>query len=151
MFLSTSTNTIDAKGRTSVPSAFRDTVGDDAAIFVWPSLRGEFLEGGGKALMESIQREIFDRVSDGSLSPEEAEAQQVMLLGEARRLGYDKTGRIVLPEAFRDHAALSDAATFVGLGNRFQIWNPAAHENRKAEMRERVKNTPLVMGIVRPS
>lgn len=150
MFLSTSTNTIDAKGRTSVPSAFRDTVGDDAAIFVWPSVRGEFLEGGGKALMESIQREIFDRVSDGSLSPEQAEDQQVMLLGEARRLAYDTTGRIVLPAAFRDHADLTDAATFVGLGNRFQIWNPTAHENRKAAMRDRVKNTPLVMGIVRP-
>jgi MraZ protein len=150
MFLSTSTNTIDAKGRTSVPATFRDTVGDEAAIFVWPSARGEFLEGGGKALMESIQREIFDRVTDGSLSPDEAEAQQLMLLGEARRLGYDKTGRIVLPIAFREHAALTDAATFVGLGNRFQIWEPAAHENRKAEMRNRVKNTPLVMGIVRP-
>lgn len=151
MFLSTSTNTIDAKGRTSVPSPFRDTVGDDAAVFVWPSARGDFLEGGGKALMESIQREIFDRVSEGSLSPEAAEAQQVMLLGEARRLGYDKTGRVVLPEEFRGHANLTDAATFVGLGNRFQIWNPKAHEDRKAAMREQVKNTPLVMGIVRPS
>lgn len=150
MFLSTTTNTIDAKGRTSVPSAFRDTVGDDAAIFVWPSVRGEFLEGGGKALMESIQREIFDRVSDGSLSPEQAEDQQVMLLGEARKLSYDTTGRIVLPAAFRGHAGLTDAATFVGLGNRFQIWNPTAHENRKAAMRDRVKTTPLVMGIVRP-
>jgi MraZ protein len=149
MFLSTSTNTIDAKGRTSVPSGFRDTVGDDGAIFVWPSVRGDYLEGGGKALMESIQHEIFNRVSDGTLSPEQAEAQQVMLLGEARRLSYDQTGRIVLPEAFRDHAGLSTAATFVGLGNRFQIWDPAAHDARKAAMIEHVKNTPLVMGIVR--
>ena len=70
--------------------------------------------------MESIQREIFDRVADGSLSPEDAEAQQMMLLGEAQRLAYDKTGRIVLPEA------------------------------RKAAMQDRVKSTPLVMGIVRP-
>lgn len=150
MFLSTSTNTIDAKGRTSVPSGFRDAVGDDAAIFVWPSVRGDFLEGGGKVLMESIQREIFDRVMDGSLSPEQAEAQQVMLLGEARRLGYDKTGRIVLPDVFREHAGLTDAATFVGLGNRFQIWEPAAHEVRKTAMRAQVKNTPLVMGVIRP-
>ena len=83
------------------------------------SARGPFLEGGGKALMESIQREIFDRVADGSLSPEDAEAQQMMLLGEAQRLAYDKTGRIVLPELFRTHADLSSSATFVGLGNRF--------------------------------
>lgn len=150
MFLSTSTNTIDAKGRTSVPAAFRDHVGDDAAIFVWPSVRGSFLDGGGKVLMESIQREIFDRVSDGTLSPGDAEAQQTLLLGGARRLSYDATGRIVLPEAFRDHAGLTDAATFVGLGNRFQIWNPSAHEVRKAAMRDRVKSTPLILGNVRP-
>lgn len=100
--------------------------------------------------MESIQREVFDRVMDGSLSPEQAEAQQVMLLGEARRLGYDKTGRIVLPDVFREHAGLTDAATFVGLGNRFQIWEPAAHEVRKTAMRAQVKNTPLVMGVIRP-
>ncbi|WP_298918562.1 division/cell wall cluster transcriptional repressor MraZ [uncultured Algimonas sp.] len=150
MFLSTSTHAIDAKGRTSVPSGFRDAIGDDAAVFIWPSVRGSFLEGGGKALMDSIQREIFDRVMDGSLSPEEAEAQQVMLLGEARRLGYDKTGRVVLPETLRDHAGLTTAATFVGLGNRFQVWEPDAHEIRKAAMRERVKGAPLVMGVVRP-
>ena len=150
MFLSTTTHSIDAKGRTSVPSAFRDAVGDESAVFLWPSARGPFLEGGGKALMESIQREIFDRVADGSLSPEDAEAQQMMLLGEAQRLAYDKTGRIVLPEAFRTHADLSSSATFVGLGNRFQVWEPAAHEARKAAMQDRVKSTPLVMGIVRP-
>ena len=100
--------------------------------------------------MESIQREIFDRVADGSLSPEDAEAQQVMLLGEAQRLAYDKTGRIVLPESLRAHAGLSASATFVGLGNRFQIWEPDAHEARKAAMEDRVKSSPLVMGIVRP-
>jgi MraZ protein len=150
MFLSTSTHSIDAKGRTSVPSAFRDTLGEDAAIYVWPSVRGPFLEGGGQDLMKSIQREIFDRVSDGSLTPEEAEAQQVMLLGEARRLGYDKTGRVVLPADMRDHAGMTDAATFVGLGNRFQVWEPAAQEARKAAMREQVKSAPLVMGVVRP-
>lgn len=150
MFLSTATHTIDAKGRTSIPSGFRDTLGDDTAVFVWPSVRGAFLEGGGKALMDSIQREIFDRVADGSLSPEDAEAQQVMLLGEAQKLSYDKTGRVVLPETLRAHAGLKDAATFVGLGNRFQIWEPEAHRERKAAMQDRVKASPLVMGVVRP-
>lgn len=150
MFLSTSTNTIDAKGRTSVPAPFRETLCEDGAVYVWPSVRDACLEGGGQALMLAIQREIFDRVADGSLQPDEAEAQQVMLLGEARRLSYDKTGRIVLPESFREHAGLSDAASFVGLGNRFQIWNPDAHDARKAQMKAKVQAAPLVMGVSRP-
>lgn len=149
MFLSSATHTIDAKGRTSVPSPFRETVGEDAAIYVWPSVHGPFLEGGGKALMESLQREIFDRVAAGTMTPETAEAQQMVVLGEAQRLSYDATGRIVLPKALRDHAALTKTVTFVGLGNRFEIWEPEAQEARMAAMRERAKAAPRMLGVVR--
>ncbi len=143
MFLGSTTNTIDAKGRVSVPAPFRDVVSDEA-IYVWPSVHGGFLEGGGKALMEALQREIFDRVAEGSLSPEAAEAQQMALLGGARRLPYDKTGRMVLPEEFRNHADLGINATFVGLGNRFEIWEPGAHEDRMRAAREVSKTTRLL-------
>ena len=33
------------------------------------------------------------------------------------------------------NAGISDKARFVGLGDRFQIWEPAAFEAMKAEMR----------------
>ena len=143
MFLSTAINAIDAKGRTSVPGAFRDVVEEDA-IYVWPSVHGDFLEGGDRKLMDALQTEIFDRVADGTLSVEAAQAQQMVLLGGAKRLGYDKTGRIVLPQAFRDHADLGNAACFVGLGNRFEIWEPGAHEQRMQTVRERAKGTRLL-------
>ncbi|MEM9599939.1 MAG: division/cell wall cluster transcriptional repressor MraZ [Pseudomonadota bacterium] len=149
MFLSSATHTIDTKGRTSVPSPFRDFVGEDAAIYVWPSVHGPFLEGGGKPLMETLQREILDRVSAGTLSPDAAEAQQMVLLGEARRLSYDQTGRIVQPEAFSQHAGLSDAATIFGQGNRFEIWEPGTHATRMDAMRDRAKAAPRLFGVVR--
>ena len=143
MFLGSSTNTIDAKGRVSVPAPFRDVVDEDA-VYVWPSVHGGFLEGGGKALMQAIQSEIFERVAEGSLSPEAAEAQQMAVLGAARRLPYDKTGRMVLPEDMRNHADLGINATFVGLGNRFEIWEPGAHDDRMAQARKAAKTTRLL-------
>ena len=143
MFLGSTTSTIDAKGRTSVPAPFRSVVDEDA-VYVWPSVHGGFLEGGGRALMEQMQREIFERVAEGSLSPEAAEAQQMAVLGAARRLSFDKTGRTVLPEEFRNHADLGINATFVGLGNRFEIWEPGAHEDRMRAAREKAKTTRLL-------
>jgi MraZ protein len=147
MFLSSSTNTIDAKGRTSVPAGFRETLGDEQAIYVWPSVHGAYLEGGGTKLMEALQREILTKVADGSLSPLEAEAQQMSLLGRARKLGYDKTGRIVLPTDFREHANLEASATFVGLGNRFHIWQPEAHKARMDAANERARESGPLLGI----
>ncbi|MGB6229358.1 MAG: division/cell wall cluster transcriptional repressor MraZ [Litorimonas sp.] len=147
MFLSSSTNTIDAKGRTSVPATFREALGDEQAVYVWPSVHGPYLEGGGTALMEGLQREIMTRVADGSLSPVDAEAQQMVLLGSARKLGYDKTGRIVLPEDFRAHADLDGSATFVGLGNRFHVWKPEAHEARMQAASEKARATGPMLGV----
>jgi len=53
MFLSTVTNSLDAKGRVSVPADFRATISETPSkspfdgIVVWPSLDGNYLEGGG--------------------------------------------------------------------------------------------------------
>lgn len=147
MFVSTATNSVDGKGRTSVPATFRERLPDDA-VYVWPSVHGAFLEGGGEALIEALLNEIFDGLADGTMDPADAEAQQMVLLGESRRLSYDKTGRMVLPDDFRAHACITDAASFVGLGNRFEIWNPDAHAERMVAMRERAKAKRL-LGVSR--
>ncbi len=39
---------------------------------------------------------------------------------------FDVTGRIVIPAELLQHAGITDSAVFVGRGNSFQIWNPAA-------------------------
>jgi MraZ protein len=59
MFVSTTTNGIDAKGRVSVPADFRATVSGQgfAGIYVWRSpFNGPFLEGGGQRLLEDYSR-----------------------------------------------------------------------------------------------
>lgn len=49
-----------------------------------------------------------------------------MLFADARPLQFDVTGRVVIPADLLEHAGIRDAAIFVGRGNSFQIWEPAA-------------------------
>ena len=46
-------------------------------------------------------------------------------------IGIRRDGRIVLPEGLRVHAGLEAAVTFVGLGDKFQIWEPGRFEKRR--------------------
>jgi MraZ protein len=39
-------------------------------------------------------------------------------------LAFDDEGRVVLPEAFIAHAHIEERIAFVGLGRKFQLWDP---------------------------
>ncbi len=55
-------------------------------------------------------------------------------------LTIDQDGRIVLPEALRTHAGISTHVAFVGLGQKFQMWEPARFDARRASAREKVRD-----------
>ncbi|MBC6402653.1 MAG: division/cell wall cluster transcriptional repressor MraZ [Hyphomonadaceae bacterium] len=137
MFLSTTTNNLDAKGRVSVPSDFRAVVGDGNfdGIIVWPSFDGPYLEGGGIALIEDYARSLktmdyYDEARDNL---------QRAIFAESRRLSFDSGGRVTLPKDLAEYANLSGSATFVGLGEKFEIWNTQDHEAKRAEVRAKAR------------
>ncbi len=133
MFLSTTTNNLDAKGRISVPSDFRAVVGDGGfdGIVVWPSFDGDYLEGGGIALLENYMRslETMDHYDEGRM------ALQRAIFAESRKLAFDGGGRVTLPRELADYAGLNGTATFVGLGPRFEIWNSKKYESHIGDVR----------------
>ena len=51
---------------------------------------------------------------------------------ESVQIALDKSGRVSLPEEMARAAGIKDEAMFVGLLDRFEIWNPARYENVKA-------------------
>ena len=130
MFLSTTNNGVDAKGRVSVPADFRAVVrgGPFDGIIVWPSFDGPYLEGGGQALLERYQAliEDMDPYDEARVAFERA------IFGAARPLSFDSNGRVTLPKEFIEHAGLDSRATFVGLGSRFEIWSPESYEEHKS-------------------
>ena len=138
-FVSTYINKIDAKGRVSVPASFRTILERDGyagGIYCYPSLDAPALDAGGKRLAENIDR-ILDGLPDYS---DERDELSVALYGDVVTLTIDPEGRIVLPEALRAHAGISTHVAFVGLGQKFQMWEPAHFEARRASARGKVRD-----------
>jgi len=124
MFLSSYESSVDAKKRVSVPASFRKSLGGDDGIYLWPSLDRPCIEGAGNRLMEGFS-EAMGRLD---LMDERRYALASYIMGEARQARFDDNGRIVLDGELLIVAGITDRATFVGLGDRFQIWEPASFE-----------------------
>ena len=144
-FVSTYTNKIDAKGRVSIPAPFRsvlETDGYRGGIYCYPSLDAQALDAGGERLAQKIDG-LLQGLPDYS---EERDELSVALYGDVHVLSIDGDGRIILPQSLRDHAGLSSRVTFVGLGDKFQMWQPGAFEDRHKQAREKARQHRTLFG-----
>lgn len=134
-------NKVDTKGRVSVPASFRKVLGGQEfqGVYVFPSHRYPCLEACGEERMnryvESIQQ--LDEFS------EEREIWEEIIFGSSEPLAFDGTGRIMLPRDKMEHAGITEAATFVGRGDSFQIWEPARHEEHAASAKQMASERKL--------
>jgi MraZ protein len=147
-FVSTFTNKIDAKGRVSIPASYRAVLERDGyagGIYCYPSLDAPALDAGGERLAQKIDG-LLSGLPDYS---DERDELSVALYGDVQVLTIDQDGRIVLPEALRAHAGVTTQVTFVGLGDKFQMWEPARFAERRARAREKVQDHRKLFGAGR--
>lgn len=137
MFLSSYESSVDVKKRVSIPALFRKSLGGEESVYLWPSLDKACIEGAGQRLMEGFE----DSMADLDLMDPRRYALANYIMGEARQARFDEGGRIVLDAELLAKAGITDKAKFVGLGDRFQIWEPAAYEAMRAEMRALAKDS----------
>ena len=147
-FVSTFTNRLDAKGRVSVPAPFRAVLerqsgGGEPTLYCYPALDAPALDAGGERLAQTIDG-LLAGLPDYS---DERDELSVALYGDVQLLALDGDGRIVLPEGLRRHAGLDTHVTFVGLGQKFQIWTPERFEERRQRAREKVKEHRKLFGV----
>ena len=148
LFLSTTINKLDKKGRISLPANFRAVLNDKQAqsIVLFKSPVHECLEGFDPIFVE----EISGRLDDGfDMFSTEQDDLATALFGEAVQLSLDETGRMVLPELLVSHAGLDGEAAFIGLGKKFQIWNPEKLQERRNSARSNVKSKGLTLPVQR--
>lgn len=144
-FVSTFTNKVDAKGRVSVPASFRDVLtrgGYEGGVYCYPSLDTPALDAGGEALARKIDA-LLDGLDDYS---DERDELSVALYGDVQILKIDGDGRIVLPATLREHAGITGQVTFVGMGQKFQLWEPGRFEAHRARAREKVRDHKRLFG-----
>ena len=143
LFLSTYTNKVDKKGRVSVPASFRSALGDQAlqGIVLFTSNNHDCLEGFDWARMD----EISARMDHYDLFSDDQDDLATTIFGQSVQLLFDGEGRVVLPQDLMRDAQITEAATFVGLGRKFQIWSPPLFDQRKERARGAVQDKKLTI------
>ena len=136
-FLGTFLGRRDGKGRLSIPASFRAALrgeGEAASLILRPSHKYASIEGWAPADFTALSGAMqgLDLFSDDS------DDMAHMIFGEALPLEPDRDGRIVLPEAMAAKARLGESVAFVGLNQRFEIWDPQALEAHRAAALARV-------------
>jgi MraZ protein len=128
---------LDSKGRVSIPAPYRGVLGRDGfdGLYCYPALDRPALDAGGNALLGEIEA-LIARFPPFS---EEREEFAAALYGTSETMKIDGEGRVVLTEPLKSHAGITDAVAFVGLGHKFQIWEPSRFRAQLAEATEKVR------------
>ncbi len=137
-FVSRFTNRLDAKGRVSIPAPFRAVLARDGfdGLFAHPSLDAAAVDCGGNALV----REIDQLLALHAPYSEDHEFLSTALYGASEILKVDAEGRVVLTDSIKAYAGIREEVTFVGQGDKFQIWEPGRFRAHFEEARNRVRD-----------
>lgn len=107
---------MDQKGRVTVPSRFREDLGErfclckglDGCLFVLS--------------LEQWQR-LVEKITAIPLA--KGRSVQRYFLAGAAEVEPDKQGRVLVPQNLREHAGLDKDVTLVGMGSRAEMWDTA--------------------------
>jgi MraZ protein len=124
-------HSIDAKGRTSVPSRFREvmtaqgdsklvlTTGLDTCLVAYPMAEWLAFE----QRLSELPRFDADVVT----------LKRIYVSG-AVECEVDKVGRLLIPAALRKHARLQRDALWAGMGSYIELWAKASFENLRKDV-----------------
>ena len=125
MFRGRYEHAIDGKGRTSLPSRFRETLaglgearlilttGLDACVVAYPLPEWNAFEARLSRLPQFDESVIMLR--------------RIYVSG-AVECDVDKLGRILIPGTLRKHAALTREVLWAGMGPNIELWDKAGYE-----------------------
>ena len=116
MFIGEYQHNLDAKGRITMPSKFREelgktfyiTKGMDGCLFVFP---------------EEEWIEMDKKIKGLRLSRKDARGIARLFYAGAIDVSLDKMGRVLLPGNLRQYASLEKEAIIIGVSSRVEIWD----------------------------
>ena len=128
---------LDSKGRVSIPASFRAVLNRDGfeGLYCYPALDQPAIDAGGNALMSEIEALIAQQ----PLYSVAREQLALALYGTSETLKVDGEGRVMLTSHFKEYAGITDSVAFVGLGHKFQIWEPGRFRSELAEATDKVR------------
>lgn len=126
-----------------MPAPFRAELSEESfkGVVLFRSNTHPCLEG----FAWSYMQEIGKRLDNFDLFSAEQDDLATSIFGTAVQLPMDGDGRIILPSDLIDFTALDEKASFVGMGAKFQIWNPESFEQRREVARQAVQSKGLTI------
>jgi MraZ protein len=132
-FITTFAGTLDSKGRVCIPASWRQVLAtqNTTGVYVAASLNGDSLLGFGEELMAAELQRL------DALDPVYSQAHDDLshLVSNSWQLPIDENGRVRLPDDLIAAAGLKDRVVFVGMGKKFEIWNPETFAAREVAAR----------------
>ena len=130
LFQGSALNSVDAKGRVSVPAFLRSVLerrGDGRTVVLakhesFPALSG--YDPAYAALKHAKLERLFEKQEGDAEAALEYQQRNLMAFAATEEVPYDSSGRIVFPTMMRRKGQIGDTALFLGTGETFQIWNP---------------------------
>lgn len=93
---------------------------------------GPHLNGYLECLTVTAAAERDARIAAMELGDPHRKLLELCFNGYSKKYVIDDTGRIVLPQKFKDKIGLKDTAYFIAAGDTFQIWDADAWEATQA-------------------
>ncbi|MCC7202694.1 MAG: division/cell wall cluster transcriptional repressor MraZ [Nitrospirae bacterium] len=124
-------HTIDAKGRLSIPSKFRDKVLHSYAGQL--ILIKDLVDRCIAAYTPDGWEDLTMKIQKASSLAEEVKAFRRLMFSEAEDCVIDKQGRILIPPRLREYASLEKEVLVAGVeNNKIEFWNPQMWEDAMA-------------------
>jgi MraZ protein len=126
LFRGVSQLALDAKGRLAIPAKHRDGLAGPAAKGAAQGVPLVLTADPSRCLLlypRSEWEPIQARLMALSSFNEITRGLQRLLVGHADDVEMDAAGRILVPPALRQYAALDHRVVLVGQGNRFELWD----------------------------
>lgn len=121
---------VDEKRRVQIPAKWRpEADGTELTVMLWPKHHA------GTCLRVLPPAQMAQLMADIEAMPKGDEKKIYLkrfIGSESAQVTLDKAGRICLPDEMARKAEITDDVVFVGLLDRFEIWNPARYEKVKA-------------------
>ncbi len=143
-FRGSETFKVDAKGRVSIPAAFRRVI--EASDPDWKEgLRPNIVIVYGPESqnwldvfsMEAVF-EMDEQIGMMQRGSPERLMNEELMYGQSFEAQIDDDGRLTIPQKYRDKIGLKGEAFFISAGDYFRIWNPDAYEAKAARRSARL-------------
>jgi MraZ protein len=120
-------NTLDTKGRISIPAGLRERLETSVLI----------LTKGLEQCVWVLPPDYWEKLAGKILNPQALDIEEASLLHyrfivPKQEIEIDKSGRIAVPPSLKDYAGLSRECSILGKGDYIEIWDTEAYKEFEA-------------------